>query len=76
MQSKISSFIEACVHTAVGFVISLLLSLIVYPLFGHSFSLAQNVGITFIFTISSIARGYAVRRWFNAKIHKFAEDLS
>jgi len=75
-QTKLSSFIEACTHTAIGFIFSILLSLIVYPIFGHSFTLMQNVGITTIFTIASIGRGYFVRRWFNARIHKVAEKFS
>lgn len=75
-QSRMGSFIEACTHTAVGFVFSILLSLIVYPLFGHAFTLMENVGITTIFTLASIIRGYFVRRWFNARIHAFATKLS
>ncbi len=63
-------------NTALGFVISLALSMVVYPLFGHSFTLAQNVGITIIFTVASIARTYAVRRWFNSRIHAVAERMA
>lgn len=75
-QTKLSSFIEACTHTAIGFIFSILLSLIVYPIFGHSFTLMQNIGITTIFTVASIGRGYFVRRWFNARIHKTAMQLA
>lgn len=58
--------------TAIGFVMSLVLGYVVYPMFGHTFTLAQNVGITAIFTIASIARGYVVRRWFNRRLHAAA----
>lgn len=47
-----------------GFLISLAAAPIVYPIFGHSFSMAQNVGITLVFTVLSLARGYLVRRLF------------
>jgi len=71
-QTRASSFVEACINTAIGFATTLVLAPIVYPLFGHSFTLAQNLGITAIFTVVSIMRGYAVRRWFNARIKRFA----
>lgn len=71
-QTKLGSLIEACINTAIGFVISLLLAMIVYPMFGHSFTMAQNFWITVIFTVSSIARSYAVRRWANARIRRAA----
>ena len=71
-QSKFGSLIEACINTAIGFMTTLVLAPIVYPLFGHSFTLAQNLGITAIFTVMSILRGYAVRRWFNARIKRLA----
>ena len=29
-----------------------------------------------IFTVASVARGYAVRRWFNARIHRAATLLA
>lgn len=71
-QSRLESFIEACTNTGIGFVGSIILGLIVYPLFGHAFTLSQNVGITLVFTVWSVVRSYAVRRWFNARIHRVA----
>lgn len=65
MQSRRLSLIETLVGVALGFVLSVGASLVVYPMFGHSFTLTQNMGITVIFTVISIARGYAVRRLFN-----------
>lgn len=75
-QTKLGSLIEACINTAIGFVISLLLAMIVYPMFGHRFTMAQNFWITVIFTIASIARGYAVRRWANARIRSAAQRMA
>lgn len=65
MQSKRQSLIETVAGVAVGFVASMLLSLVVYPMHGHSFNLAQNASITVIFTLASLARSYGVRRFFN-----------
>ena len=75
-QTRLGSLIEACLNTAIGFSISLALAPIVYPLFGHSFTLAQNVGITVVFTGVSILRGYVVRRWFNGRIRRAAMRLA
>lgn len=75
-QTRLSSFYEACIGTGIGFALSLLSSPIVYPLFGHSFTLGQNIGITVVFTALSVARSYAVRRWFNGRIHSAAKRLA
>jgi hypothetical protein len=64
-QTRRHSIIEALAGTAIGMAVSILASTVVYPLFGHSFTLAQNTGITLIFTVLSVARGYLVRRLFN-----------
>lgn len=72
-QTRVESLIEVLVGTAFGFVLSILISIFVYPAFGHAFSLSQNAGITSIFTIASILRGYAVRRFFNQYFHAFAK---
>jgi ABC-type antimicrobial peptide transport system permease subunit len=70
-QSRRQSIIETVAGVAIGFAVSIGLSYIVYPIFGHSFTIGQNIGITVIFTIASIARGYLVRRVFN-RIHSRA----
>lgn len=69
-QTRLQSLIEALVNVGIGMVVSVLLSLVVYPLFGHAFTLAQNVGLTLVFTVASIVRSYCVRRWFNARISR------
>lgn len=71
-QTRLGSLIEALMNTAIGFVISMAISAVVYPAFGHRFTLAQNAGITLIFTLASIARGYVLRRWFNGRLHAAA----
>ena len=75
MQSKRSSFVEALLNTAIGYVISLVVQLVAYPAFGHSFTLSQNLGLGAVFAVVSIVRGYIVRRWFNKYIHRLAQKV-
>lgn len=75
-QTRLGSLIEACINTAIGFVGSMALSLIVYPMFGASFTFTQIGWITAIFTAWSVVRGYAIRRWFNARIHAAAQRMA
>lgn len=63
-QSRRSSAMEAAISVSTGFVVSLAASPIVYPLFGHAFTLTQNIGITLVFTVLSLLRSYLVRRFF------------
>jgi hypothetical protein len=75
-QSKLSSFYEALMNTLIGYFVSLAVQLVVYPIYGATFTLVQNIEIGLIFMVVSIIRGYVIRRWFNAKIHKAALILS
>lgn len=75
-QTKLSSLLEALANTVLGFIITMLVSPIIYPLFGHSFTTTQQVGITLAFTVISVARNYVMRRWFNAYIKAGAEQAS
>ena len=72
MQSRASSLIEAVINVGIGFVVSLVITAIVLPAYGHPVSWGDNLQITGIFTVASILRSYAVRRWFNARIHRAA----
>lgn len=65
MQRRLVSFLEALFNTGVGFGLSIGVGVVVYPLFGHKFSIPELTGITTIFTLVSILRGYVVRRLFN-----------
>lgn len=66
MQSRIQSLIEAWANTMIGYLINLGVQLAVYPLYGATFTLSQNIQIGLIFMAVSIARSYALRRAFNA----------
>lgn len=65
MQSKKMSLLETCVSTAIGYSVAILAQVLVFPLFGLTVSLSQNMAIGAIFTVVSIVRGYCVRRLFN-----------
>jgi hypothetical protein len=65
MQSRKFSLIESIASTVIGFLVSLLIQVIIYPVMSIPVSLNQNLIITSIFTIASILRGYLVRRLFN-----------
>jgi len=65
-QTRRMSLIEPSASIAIGFVVSVVITAIVMPAYGHAVSLVDNVQITLIFTVASIVRGYYVRRMFVA----------
>lgn len=65
-QTRLGSLAETVISIAIGFVVSVLITDAVMPLYGHEVSIADNLEITAIFTVASIIRGYWVRRMFNA----------
>jgi hypothetical protein len=64
-QSRLSTLAETCASIAIGFLVSLGINSVVLPAYGHHVTMADNLGMTAIFTVASVARGYLVRRWFN-----------
>jgi uncharacterized membrane protein len=67
-QSRSASALESVVNTVVGLIVSLALQMTLFPALGHDFGLAKNLLITVFFTVTSTARGYTIRRIFNAKL--------
>ncbi|WP_456293464.1 DUF7220 family protein [Tenacibaculum soleae] len=65
MQTKKQSLIEIIISTAIGFVVSLISTFVLFPIVGINSTSSKNVVITIFFTVISIARGYFVRRIFN-----------
>jgi hypothetical protein len=68
MQTKSMSMIEAITNTLVGFVMSILLQLMMTSALSIQMSLDQNLIMSLVFTVASVARGYLVRRMF-LKLH-------
>lgn len=75
-QTRLGSLIEACINVAIGFAINFAANLVILPLFGWQVTVTQNLALGAIYTGISIARSYAVRRWFNARIAKAAARLA
>jgi len=66
MQSRIGSIIEGLANITMGFGIALASQMLIFPLYGVHLSLQDNAWITLWFTFISLARGYVLRRVFNA----------
>lgn len=64
-QSHRHSAIEAAANIALGFGISVSITAVLLPAFGHQVTLGQNVAMTSVFTVASFARAYGLRRLFN-----------
>jgi hypothetical protein len=75
-QSKLGSLIESFTHVFIGYFLSLIVQFIVYPLYGATFSVQQNIEIGLIFMVVSLIRGYVIRRWFNDSIHRAAMKIT
>lgn len=73
-QSKLESLIESILNTASGFIISMFVwKFAVAPAIGLEASFLQSVGVTLVFTIVSIVRGYYWRRFFAKGLHKIVQ---
>jgi ABC-type antimicrobial peptide transport system permease subunit len=75
-QSRLESLIEAILSTLVGFGISFLVSAILLPAMGLPISMSQNLLISAVMTVVSIARGYAVRRYAQKNLNKLTRKIS
>lgn len=64
-QSKRQSLAEATTQTLVGFVQGVLTQMLLFPFYGFTPTLVENIELVSAFTIVSLARAYLVRRFFN-----------
>ncbi len=70
-QSKLESAIETTLNVGSGFIIAMIIWFaIIQPVWDIEVTFMDNVGITAIFTIVSVARGYLWRRFFATGVHK------
>lgn len=73
-QSKTASGLEASANTLSGYFISLAMWLyIAGPLFGYDVSVSKGLGLTLLFTITSLIRSYVWRRWFTTRINEWLD---
>ena len=62
-QSRLMSLVEALTNV-VGYGIGVAMQTVLFPVFGFSVTLRQNLAIGLVFTAVSIARSYTIRRLF------------
>lgn len=76
-QTKLGSLYEAAINTFIGFWINFLANWMILPLVGFTtLTLETNLLIGALFTIISVARGYLIRRFFNARLRALAARLA
>lgn len=59
--------LESILNVASGFAVSTCIYLFVLPLMGWHFNLGQSIGLTALFTVTSVLRSYLWRRFFAQK---------
>lgn len=65
-QTRKGSFVESWANIAVGFTVNYVANLAILPMFGfHSLTPGKNFVIGCIYTVISLCRSYALRRWFD-----------
>ncbi len=75
-QSKLESLVETLLNTFIGLGVALVSQILIFPHFDIHVSLSQNLQISLCFTAVSIARGYILRRFFNARLKRAAHRLA
>jgi hypothetical protein len=75
-QTRLGSFIEAIINVVIGFGINFTANMFIFPLFGFHITPGANLDLGMIYTVISVVRSYAVRRWFNARLHKLASAVA
>jgi len=69
MQSRKISALEAIANVAVGYILAVITTATVLPLFGYDVTGGHAFGISAIFTAVSLVRSYSLRRTFNRMNH-------
>ena len=64
-QTKAESLVESSVNIGIGYCVSLMVQILVFPLFDLKVTFGENVTICLIFTAASLIRMYCLRRFFN-----------
>lgn len=75
-QSKLVSFIEALLNTVIGFAVSFIGWPVAAALTGIEYTSGQHWVVITFFTVLSVVRGYALRRFFNNGLHLVAVRLA
>lgn len=64
-QSKAMSAVESITNVAIGYFVAITTQVLVFPLFDIHTSTSSHLAIGAIFTVVSLIRSYALRRFFN-----------
>lgn len=76
-QTRLGSFIEACINVLIGFWINFVANLLILPRFGFtSLTFETNFYIGMAYTVVSVVRSYVIRRWFNKRLHDAAMRMA
>lgn len=75
-QSRIGSLIEVAINILIGFAINWVCNMVILPLYGFPITGSAAFSMGLVFTVISVARGYIIRRWFNAKLHAMSLRLA
>jgi hypothetical protein len=75
-QTPRGAIIEAWFNIGIGFAINYAANLLFLPMVGAHFSAAENWWLGWLYTTISIVRQFALRRWFNARLHRLAQKLA
>ncbi len=73
-QKRIQSLIESLMNTLIGFGISLGVQIVLFSQMDILINFNEHIFITLVFTVTSILRGYIVRRFFNKQLVKQYEN--
>ena len=75
-QTRLGSLIEAIINVLIGFGINFTANMLIFPMFGFHITPGANFALGLIYTVISVVRSYAVRRWFNARLHRLASAVA
>ena len=75
-QTPRSAIIEAWCNIIIGFSFNYMANFFILPMVHAHFTSLENFMMGWIYTAISMVRTYTIRRWFNARIHRFAQILA
>lgn len=75
-QSRVASLAESVMNVLIGYGVALASQIVIFPMFGIHLPLSDNLAIGAWFTLISLVRSYAIRRWFNARLHRAAQKIA
>jgi len=76
-QTRLESLLEVNINIFLGWLVSMAITLwIVVPLWNLDWDIADSFWVTMIYTVAAIVRGYIVRRFFNAQLHKLVHEIA